>query len=143
MSVRRRSRAIVVLGGVAVALFALSLFGLMGVGAPSGSVARSNAGLATAATTSCTATVQTMFSPSVVVAHAPMTVHVIVTFQAGSPAICSHSERIAMLGLPPGCGAVTSATFTCTPQVAGVFHVLTIVTALNTAGTAMDTLVVR
>jgi hypothetical protein len=92
---------------------------------------------------SCPAVVATTFSPAVIVAHAPMMVHVSVTFHAGTPAICSQTVRIVMHGLPLGCGVSSLATFTCVPQVSGLYHVQTVVFALNTANPIVDTLVVR
>jgi len=115
----------------------------MGVGAPSGTAVRSNAGLATAASPSCPAVVTTTIAPAIVLAHAPMTVHVNVTLGSGVPAICDHAVRMFTLGLPAGCAVDTAATYTCFPMVTGTFHVQTVVIALNTATTATDTLVVH
>ncbi|MCI4325939.1 MAG: hypothetical protein L3K00_08730 [Thermoplasmata archaeon] len=131
-----------VLGGTVVALFALAMFGAAGLGTPAAPMAKTNAGLATAATASCPATVATTFGPSVITTHSKMTVNVSVVFAPSDPASCARGVQYQFHGLPPGCLAGTTASFVCVPTLGGTFHVLTTVVAQNTATTVVDTLVV-
>jgi hypothetical protein len=143
MTVGRRARTGLLLAGVVGALFALSFLGLATLGAPSGGVATTNAGLSAASSPGCPATVTVSFAPATILTHAPMTVKVTVLFTAGVSAVCAHAVQVFVLGLPAGCGVETSMTSTCVPQAMGTFHVQTTVIALNTASTVVDTLVVR
>jgi hypothetical protein len=143
VKVPRRVRFGLVLGGTVAMLFALSMFGVAGLGGPAHTAATSNAGLATASSgLTCQATVTTTFAPSTIVVHAPMMVHTSVVFAPSDPASCSLGPHYIYLGLPLGCVAGNSATFVCVPGMVGTFHVQTIVLAQNTASMVVDTLVV-
>jgi hypothetical protein len=143
MTVGRRARTGLLVAGVLGAVFALALLGLAGVGSTSAASAGSSAGLGTAVVQACPDTVQTTFAPTTVMAGLPMTVHVNVTFLSGASSSCSHVDRVSVYGLPAGCGIDTATVFTCVPHATGSFQVQTVVVALNTATTTMDTLVVR
>jgi hypothetical protein len=130
------------LGGTVLVLFGLAMFGVAGLGTSAAPMAKTNTGLATAATPNCPATVTVAFGPSVIQPHVKMTVNTTVVFAAGDAASCSNGVQYHYQGLPPGCIAGHTAGFTCVPTIGGTFHVLTTVLAQNTATTALDTLVV-
>jgi hypothetical protein len=137
----RAGRALLGVGVVAM-VFGLSLMGIAALGSGS-SPSASNARLATAATAACTATVSLVDTPAALVVGHPMTGVVNYAFSGPSAHACATGAHVLVTGLPAGCPNSGSQTFTCTPQVAGTFHVQTTVFAQNTATTIVDTVVVR
>jgi hypothetical protein len=144
MKVPRRVRFGLVLGGTVAMLFALSLFGMTGLGAPSAPMAKSSAGLHAAVSgANCPAIVSVSFTPMSVVKDHAMSVSVATTFVHGAASTCAFGVQYSYVGLPAGCTWGHSATFSCVPLASGIFHVRTTVLAQNTATTVLDTLVVH